>query len=325
VTFAGRAVPLSIFQALDYDDGMGSGSNRLASFGCWAALAVLAIPSEARAQTPAVPPSPSARLPRGFERLWPDATAAFRAHYDRAMSCDLAGMRSERAKLEIATRDAKQRASAMRSTAQADQARQYAATIEALWQQTLAQPRRNCPGDRQPQPPCKKITPTSQECPAADVGRAYGPRFTAPDEISRRLLAAHNQARAEAGVQPLVWDRELAASAAAYGPTLTQLGRPVHAARLGRNCPHENLLQSNRGGRTPEQMVAYWVGENRNYVPGTFPNVSRTGQWFDVAHYTQVVWRSTTRVGCAVHSDLNYDWLICRYSPPGNIDGRPVL
>jgi len=321
----GRAVLLSIFQAPDYDGGMGSGSNRLASFGRWAALALLAIPLEAHAQTPTVPPAPSAPLPRGFERLWPDTTAAFRAHYDRAMNCDLAGMRSERAKLEIATRDAKQRASATQGTAQADQARQYAATIEALWQQALAQPRRNCPGDRRPQPPCKKITPASQECPAADVGRAYGPRFTAPDEIARRLLAAHNQVRAEAGVPPLVWDRELAASAAAYGPTLTQLGRPVHAARLGRNCPHENLLQSNRGGRTPEQMVAYWVGEKRNYVPGTFPNVSRTGQWFDVAHYTQVVWRSTTRVGCAVHSDLNYDWLICRYSPPGNIDGRPVL
>jgi uncharacterized protein YkwD len=264
-------------------------------------------------------------LPPGFERLWPDATAAFRAHYERAMSCNLAGMRSERAKLAVATRDAKQRASTMRGTAQADQASQYAATIEALWQQALAQPRLNCPGARRPVPPCKRTALAGQDCPAPDANPGYGPHFTAPDKIAARLLAAHNQARAEAGVPPLVWDRELAASAAAYGPTLTQLGRPIHSARLGRNCPHENLLQSTRGARTPEQMVAYWVGEKRKYVPGIFPNVSRTGNWVDVAHYTQMIWRSTTRVGCAVHSDLNYDWLICRYAPPGNIDGRPVL
>jgi hypothetical protein len=264
-------------------------------------------------------------LPAGFERLWSDATAAFQTHYESAMNCDLADMRSERAKLEVATRGAKQLASAMRGSARADQARQYAATIEALWQQALAQPRLNCPGDRRPQPPCKNVALASQDCPAPDRGPAYGSRFTPPDETAARLLAAHNRARAEAGVPPLVWDRELAASAAAYGPTLTQLGRPIHAARLGRNCPHENLLQSTRGGRTPEQMVAYWANEKHNYRPGIFPNVSRTGNWVDVAHYTQVIWRSTTRVGCAVHSDLNYDWLICRYTPPGNTDGRPVL
>ena len=306
---------------------MGRASKRQTAIGLWAALAVLAFPFAARAQTPAVPPSPSAPLPPGFERLWPDAEAAFRTHYERAMSCNLTGMRAERGRLAIAARDAKQRANTVRGTALADQAAQYTATIEALWQQALAQAPLNCPGQaRQPQPPCKRATaPALQDCPVVDARPGHGPRFTPPDELATRLLAAHNQARAEAGVGPLVWDRELAAAAAAYGPTLTQLGRPVHAARLGRNCPHENLLQSARGGRSPEQMVAYWVNEKRNYVPGIFPNVSRSGRWSDVAHYTQIIWRSTTRVGCAVHSDLNYDWLICRYTPPGNIDGRPVL
>jgi hypothetical protein len=278
----------------------------------------LALPaSQGNAQTSATPP--------GFERLWTGATTAFRAHYQHAMTCDFAGMQTERTRLEAATRDARQRAKKMGNTALADQAQQYAATIEALWQQALAQPRLNCAGVRPPEPPCKRSALGEQDCPAADAVVQTGPRFTPPDEIARRLLAAHNQVRAEAGVPPLVWDRELAASAAAYGPALTRAGRLVHAARLGRNCPLENLLQSTRGSRTPEQMVAYWVGERRNYRSGIFPNVSRTGNWVDVAHYTQIVWRSTTRVGCAVHSDLNYDWLICRYTPPGNIDGRPVL
>ena len=319
--------PLSILPASAYDGGMGRPSKRQTAIGLWAALAVLAFPLAAQTQTPAVPPALSAPLPPGFEQLWPDAEAAFRTHYERAMNCDLAGMRAERAKLAIVTRVAKQRANAVRGTASADEPAQYAATIEALWQQALAQAPLNCPGQaRAPQPPCKRAPAHAyQDCPAVDASSGHGPRFTPPDELATRLLAAHNQARAEAGVPPLVWDRELAAAAAAYGPTLTHLGRPIHAERLGRNCPHENLLQSSRGGRTPEQMVAYWVSERHNYVPGTFPNVSRTGRWSDVAHYTQIIWRATTRVGCAVHADLNYDWLICRYTPPGNIDGRPVL
>jgi uncharacterized protein YkwD len=306
---------------------MGRASNTTASIGRWPLLGValilpMTMPPEARAQIPAVGSTPP---PLGFERLWPEAAAAFQAHYQRAASCDAAGMRSELAKLEIAARNAKQGARAVEGTARAGQASQYAATIEALWQAALAQPRLNCPGSQRQPPPCKKIGPAIQSCPALDAGPAYGPRFTPPDATAARLLAAQNQARAEVRVPLLVWDRELAASAAAYGPTLTQLGRPVHASQPGRNCPHENLLQSVRGGRTPEQMIAIWVGEKRNFVPGIFPNVSRTGTWSDVAHYTQVVWRTTTRVGCAIHSDPNYDWLICRYTAPGNIDGRPVL
>ena len=33
---------------------------------------------------------------------------------------------------------------------------------------------------------------------------------------------------------------------------------------------------------------------------------------------------STTRVGCAIYS-TEWDYLICRYTPPGNVDGKPVF
>jgi hypothetical protein len=57
---------------------------------------------------------------------------------------------------------------------------------------------------------------------------------------------------------------------------------------------------------------------------GVFPAVSRTGNWEDVGHYTQIVWPTTTRVGCAIASTSRTDYLVCRYSPAGNIDGRPI-
>ena len=57
---------------------------------------------------------------------------------------------------------------------------------------------------------------------------------------------------------------------------------------------------------------------------GTYPTVSATGRWEDVSHYTQMVWPTTTHVGCAVHQGKTDEFLICRYSPPGNRDGMVI-
>jgi hypothetical protein len=37
-----------------------------------------------------------------------------------------------------------------------------------------------------------------------------------------------------------------------------------------------------------------------------------------------MIWPTTTRVGCALASTPRTDYLVCRYSPAGNIDGRWV-
>jgi len=141
---------------------------------------------------------------------------------------------------------------------------------------------------------------------------------------SQRLLAAHNAERARVGVAPLRWDPALAASAAAYGPVLERLGRLQHSPRASRPGQRENLWMGSRGAFAPEQMVGNWIAERAFFRPGMFPYVSRTGNWMDVSHYTQLIWQGTTHVGCAVHRAPRWDYLICRYSPPGNVDGRPV-
>jgi hypothetical protein len=143
-------------------------------------------------------------------------------------------------------------------------------------------------------------------------------------DTAQRLLAAHNAERARMRVAPLQWDPQLAASAAAYGPMLASIGRLQHSPRGMRPGQRENLWMGTRGFYSPEQMVGTWVDERRLFRPGVFPAVSRTGNWSDVSHYTQLIWTGTTRVGCAIHSTGQWDYLICRYSPPGNVDGRAV-
>jgi hypothetical protein len=76
------------------------------------------------------------------------------------------------------------------------------------------------------------------------------------------------------------------------------------------------------GAFSVEAMVGGWTAEKRYFVPGVFPNNSSSGNWEDVGHYTQMIWPTTSRVGCAIASTPRIDYLVCRYATAGNIDGR---
>ena len=151
-----------------------------------------------------------------------------------------------------------------------------------------------------------------------------GAQPTVLDPISTRLLVAHNQERIAFGLAPLAWDPALAASAASYGPVLEAWGRLQHSPRDQRPGQRENLWMGTRGAYSPEHMVGSWIAERRYFRSGMFPNVSTSGNWLDVAHYTTMMWPTTTRLGCAIRSTFQWDYLICRYSPPGNADGKRV-
>lgn len=143
-----------------------------------------------------------------------------------------------------------------------------------------------------------------------------------PTPLLARVLAAQNRMRAEAGVPPLVWDNSLATGATEWAQHEAATGIFLHSDRHARRGIGENLWYGSHGSHSPEEMVALWGSEKRNFLPGVYPNISRTGNWYDVSHYTQVIWRTTTRVGCALASNARTDYLVCRFAPAGNIDGR---
>ena len=153
----------------------------------------------------------------------------------------------------------------------------------------------------------------------ADAGaQSFAAQFPA------RILAAHNLERARARVTPLAWDNALGLAAAAYAAQMALSGRFEHSNRRARPGTGENLWMGSRGVFSPESMVGAWASEKRWFRPGVFPNVARHGSWQDVGHYTQMIWPTTTRVGCATASTVRTDYLVCRYSGKGNIDGRTV-
>ncbi len=147
----------------------------------------------------------------------------------------------------------------------------------------------------------------------------------APD-LAARLLASHNAERARLGVPPLHWSPQLVADAQLWAKHLAQTNRFEHAPDAPKGHEQgENLWMGTTHAYTPEEMVDAWVEERVNFINGIFPNVSRTGNWHDVGHYTQLIWANTTDVGCALASNANDDYLVCRYSAPGNWDDEPAI
>jgi hypothetical protein len=144
---------------------------------------------------------------------------------------------------------------------------------------------------------------------------------TAPvsPEAQAALLEAHNAERARLGSPALVWDAALAERARVWAESLAARNSFDHDDQ---KRDGENLWMGTKGAYTPPEMVGGWVDEKKDYLPGRFPQVSRTGQWADVGHYTQLIWSATTRVGCAIRTSKTDDILVCRYNPPGNWIGE---
>lgn len=135
------------------------------------------------------------------------------------------------------------------------------------------------------------------------------------------VLAVHNRERAAVHVDPLVWSNQVAAGAKLWAEHLVATGEFAHSRYTDRNGTGENLA-----ARAPSttavplaQMQQGWVAEKNSYQGK--PSATGTNV---TGHYTQMVWRATTAVGCGTASGGpggGRDVLVCRYSPAGNTGG----
>lgn len=137
-----------------------------------------------------------------------------------------------------------------------------------------------------------------------------------------RVLETQNRERAQLGLAPFRWDNRLASSAQGWADHLAQTGAFEHAPENRVSPEGENLWAGTKGYYPAEAMVGGWLAEKRDFRPGVFPGNSRTGRIEDVGHYTQIVWRDSDAVGCAMARSRSEDLLVCRYSPAGNWVGE---
>lgn len=136
------------------------------------------------------------------------------------------------------------------------------------------------------------------------------------------VLRSHNSERLRWQVPPLRWNSALAAEAQAHAEELARSGTISHGRVGGAKPQGENLWIGTRSAYHYEDMVGAFLRERNHYVAGAFPQTSTTGNWSDTGHYSQMIWRTTTQVGCGMASGARFDVLVCRYDPAGNIRGQ---
>ncbi|KAI0361709.1 PR-1-like protein [Trametes cingulata] len=130
-----------------------------------------------------------------------------------------------------------------------------------------------------------------------------------------QYLQAHNSVRAQHGAAPLSWSDDLAAKAQQWANNC------VFQHSGGKLGPFgENLAAGTGSSYGIQEAVKSWTDEVSEYDPNN-PQPS---------HFTQVVWKASTQVGCAVQScngifDPKFGpakFFVCEYSPQGNVIGQ---
>lgn len=159
---------------------------------------------------------------------------------------------------------------------------------------------------------------------SAALGAAAVNAGAPSNRFAAELLHTHNAERAANGAPGLTWSPKLARQAQQWANVLAREGQMRHASQAERGGAGENLWMGSAGAYPASFMVQAFIEEKKHYRPGTFPKVSRTGNWRDVGHYTQVIWQETREVGCAIARGQRDDFLVCRYYPAGNTYGMAM-
>jgi uncharacterized protein YkwD len=114
-------------------------------------------------------------------------------------------------------------------------------------------------------------------------------------------------------IPPVAWSDEIAGTAQAWAEHLrdTRKCGLLHSdSRYGENLAAGKAMDA-------EGAVRMWAGEIRNFTYSpTYEFDTRSG------HYSQIVWRSTTDIGCGRATCGSNAVVVCRYGPAGNRIGK---
>jgi hypothetical protein len=127
------------------------------------------------------------------------------------------------------------------------------------------------------------------------------------------IVVAHNRIRATHCAPPLTWSPKVAAVAQKWAETLRDRSC---AFEHSHGSYGENLAAGSSGSIDPAGVVAMWTDEEKAY------DSAHPGFSMEAGHFTQVVWKGTTQVGCGHVRCGGMDVWVCNYDPPGNYEGE---
>lgn len=97
-----------------------------------------------------------------------------------------------------------------------------------------------------------------------------------------------------------------------------ELAETDHFAHPADSPFGENLAWSSKKSSSCQELMSMWYNEIKlyNYRSPSFNS--------EIGHFTQLVWKDSTRVGCARGFSKRGKgvYLVCNYDPPGNVIGE---
>lgn len=155
----------------------------------------------------------------------------------------------------------------------------------------------------------KPVAPAPKPAPATSG--------SAPSDFKGSCLFHHNQHRANHSAPALDWSESLAAAAEKIAATCVfKHEMNVDGLKYGQNIANGNTA-SNIGKTISDQFYNGEFGFMDNYG-----SPSLQAPFAKVGHLTQIVWKNTKEVGCAVATcsdQAGNSYTVCNYGPPGMI------
>ncbi|KAK6778480.1 hypothetical protein RDI58_025198 [Solanum bulbocastanum] len=148
---------------------------------------------------------------------------------------------------------------------------------------------------------------------------AVVPQF---DWVQQEFLKSHNDLRSSVGVPHLQWDANLAAFSQSWANQRKQQCDYRHHS----TSPYgENIFWELYRQNTATSIVQKWFGEKQFFNHATNQcNCQPERAGCECGHYLNVIWRTTTKVGCSGFvycDDQKGAIVVCSYDPIGNVKG----
>ena len=134
----------------------------------------------------------------------------------------------------------------------------------------------------------------------------------------KQFIDLHNQEREALNLPVLEWSDELAEGAQGWAVAMAfknQVGQS--GSGLG-----ENVWSGENNSATLEDIFNLWTAQRDNFIAEQAVPNNCAISWENCAAYGQIVWSQTTHIGCAAAASVDKDYIVCRYNPPGNIEGQ---
>ncbi len=130
----------------------------------------------------------------------------------------------------------------------------------------------------------------------------------------KQLLSEHNFFRSIVGAKKIIWSKTLENDALVLADKIAQ--KPISYTNdfdYGLNLYKSSIRPK------PELIVKTWADEQIYYNGNT---ISQKGLLV-YQHYTQIIWKQTTTLGCAMSKTKAGTYIVvCFYNPKGNTLGE---